>query len=337
MSHLALKVIVATADHFEDVLGLSEGVYNGLDYLPAAYHSYIREAEAQRQRRFNYVAFIEEEMVGFFSILFNSDLSNYMVSALRVSTQRRGLGLGMKLLSYYEREKALPGVSQLTSFANFVMSDKLFARVIQSQGGPAFPLNCRALHFIRDVERPSLSSLSSDLSMVEKSFLLKVLSPPWSSLLPSSVLHIMFDPFMPTSEEDLVSIIRKDITVVAGPDSFSIFSNPLTVPVGSRICIDVFARTRESFIGKIERNSVLERNIIFSADHLRYQLNHFLVRNAGQNLTDGQLILFIFTQPQYWDDLVKFVKEELKVTEDLFISNNGPAIPVVQFCVKKIN
>ena len=72
-------------------------------------------------------------MVGFVSILFNSDSSNYMVSALRVSNTRRKLGLGMKLLTYYERERARPGATQLTSFANFVMSDHLLARVLQSQ------------------------------------------------------------------------------------------------------------------------------------------------------------------------------------------------------------
>ena len=84
---------------------------------------------------------------------------------------------------------------------------------------------------------------------VEKSWLLKVLSPPWSSLLPSSILHIMFDPHIPTSVEDMTAIINKDITVVAGEDSFSILSNPASVPVGKRIALDVFARTRETFLG----------------------------------------------------------------------------------------
>ena len=133
MEDTELKISPASAGHFEEVLRLSEGVYSGLDYLPVVYHTYIRDAKQNKPRRFNYVAFLGEEMVGFFSILFNSEFSNYMVSALRVSSTRRQLGLGMKLLTYYERELARPGVTQLTSFANFVMSDHLFARVLQSQ------------------------------------------------------------------------------------------------------------------------------------------------------------------------------------------------------------
>ena len=54
---------------------------------------------------------------------------------------------------------------------------------------------------------------------------------------------------MPTSVEDMTAIINKDITVVAGRDSFSILSNPANVPVGKRIALDVFAKTRETFLG----------------------------------------------------------------------------------------
>ena len=121
---------------------------------------------------------------------------------------------------------------------------------VPCQGGPSFHLHCRPFKLLRDVARPSVSCVTDSLSVVEKSFLLKLLSPPWSDLLPSSVLHIMFDPFLPTSVEDLRTIMTKDITVVAGDDSFSIFSNPASVPVGKRISIDVFARTRQTYLGK---------------------------------------------------------------------------------------
>ena len=115
------------------------------------------------------------------------------------------------------------------------------------QGGSVYQLNVRAFQWKPHLER-RLKVISS-LSLVEKSFLMKILSPPWSSLLPRSLLHIMFDPHMPTSVEDMTAIINKDITVVAGEDSFSVLSNPARVPVGKRIALDVFARTRESFLG----------------------------------------------------------------------------------------
>ena len=112
-----------------------------------------------------------------------------------------------------------------------------------------YKLNCRAFQWEPHVE--TKLKLTSSLSVVEKSWLMKVLSPSWSSLLPSSILHIMFDPHIPTSVEDMTAIINKDITVVAGEDSFSILSNPASVPVGKRIALDVFARTRETFLGML--------------------------------------------------------------------------------------
>ena len=130
-----LKIRDAREEDFEDVMNLSVGVYNGLDYLPAIYHTYIREASVDQPRRLNYVAYLEEEMVGFFSIIFNFDFSNYLVSALRVSSRHRKLGIGMSLLAYYEKcgPRVKPGMTQMTTFANFVMSDHLLARVLQSQ------------------------------------------------------------------------------------------------------------------------------------------------------------------------------------------------------------
>ena len=110
-----------------------------------------------------------------------------------------------------------------------------------------YQLNCRAFQWAP--HREGKLKVTSSLSLVEKSSLLKVLSPPWSSLLPSSILHIMFDPHMPTSVEDMMAIINKDITVVEGKDSFSILSNPARVPVGKRIALDIFARTLDSFLG----------------------------------------------------------------------------------------
>ena len=115
------------------------------------------------------------------------------------------------------------------------------------QGGSVYQLNVRAFQWKPHLER-RLKVISS-LSLVEKSFLMKILSPPWSSLLPRSLLHIMFDPHMATSVEDMMAIMKKDITVVAGEDSFSILSNPARVPVGKRIALDVFARSRDSFLG----------------------------------------------------------------------------------------
>ena len=130
-----LKIREAKEEDFEDVMNLSVGVYNGLDYLPTIYHTYITEASVDQARRLNYVAYMEEEIVGFFSISFNFDFSNYLLSALRVSSRYRKLGIGMTLLSYYEKfgPRLKSATTQMTSFANFVMSDHLLARVLQSQ------------------------------------------------------------------------------------------------------------------------------------------------------------------------------------------------------------
>ena len=74
-------------------------------------------------------------------------------------------------------------------------------------------------------------------------------------------------------------------------------------------------------------------------DHLRYQLNHLLFDvGIGRSRTEGeQLILFLFCPEDWWEDLRTFIKEELKISEDLFIFNEGTAVPTLHFCLKTIS
>ena len=62
-----------------------------------------------------------------------------------------------------------------------------------------------------------------------------------------------------------------------------------------------------------------------------YQLNHLVFDvGVGRSRTDEQqLILFLFSPEVWWEDLGTFIREELKISEDLFIFNEGPAVPTL--------
>jgi len=75
----------ALQDDWDNIARVSQGVYEGQDYLPNVYSSWMVEEEREDPIRFNFVAVLGEAVVGFFSLLFTSDRSAFILSAERVS------------------------------------------------------------------------------------------------------------------------------------------------------------------------------------------------------------------------------------------------------------
>jgi len=75
----------ALQDDWDHIARVSQGVYEGQDYLPTVYSSWMVEEETEDPIRFNFVAVLGEAVVGFFSLLFTSDRSAFILSAERVS------------------------------------------------------------------------------------------------------------------------------------------------------------------------------------------------------------------------------------------------------------
>ncbi|XP_066449868.1 probable N-acetyltransferase 16 [Eleutherodactylus coqui] len=80
--------VPATAEDYEEVMSISGGIYNGVDYLPFRYHAWLKDP----QRRM-FLAKCEGKVVGFESFILLDDGTTAVVEGLRVAPWMRGRGL----------------------------------------------------------------------------------------------------------------------------------------------------------------------------------------------------------------------------------------------------
>ncbi|XP_066449869.1 probable N-acetyltransferase 16 [Eleutherodactylus coqui] len=78
----------ATAEDYEEVMSISGGIYNGVDYLPFRYHAWLKDP----QRRM-FLAKCEGKVVGFESFILVDDGTTAVVEGLRIAPWMRGRGL----------------------------------------------------------------------------------------------------------------------------------------------------------------------------------------------------------------------------------------------------
>ncbi|XP_044132852.1 histidine N-acetyltransferase-like [Bufo gargarizans] len=79
----------ATAEDYEELMSISSGLYNGVDYVPVKYHTWLKEP----QRRM-FVARCEGKVVGFESFIVVDDGTTAVVEDLRVAAEMRRRGVG---------------------------------------------------------------------------------------------------------------------------------------------------------------------------------------------------------------------------------------------------
>ena len=85
---------LASAADYEEILEMSEGIYDGYDYLPFVFHQWLKEPN-----RLVFVAQLEEKLVGLSSISIISGGTTCTCQALRIHPNYRGKRLG----SYLEK------------------------------------------------------------------------------------------------------------------------------------------------------------------------------------------------------------------------------------------
>ncbi|KAM3926663.1 putative N-acetyltransferase 16 [Leptodactylus fuscus] len=83
-----INFVAATAEDYEEVMSISGGIYNGMDYLPFKYHAWLKDP----QRR-TYLAKCEGKVVGFESFILVDDGTTAVVEGLRVAPWMRGRGV----------------------------------------------------------------------------------------------------------------------------------------------------------------------------------------------------------------------------------------------------
>ncbi|KAG8548876.1 hypothetical protein GDO81_023691 [Engystomops pustulosus] len=83
-----IDFVPAKAEDYEEVMSISGGIYNGLDYLPFRYHAWLKDPQ-----RTMFLAKCEGKVVGFESFLLVDDGTTAVVEGLRVAPWMRGRGV----------------------------------------------------------------------------------------------------------------------------------------------------------------------------------------------------------------------------------------------------
>uniref|UniRef100_A0A8C5PCM1 N-acetyltransferase domain-containing protein n=1 Tax=Leptobrachium leishanense TaxID=445787 RepID=A0A8C5PCM1_9ANUR len=90
-----IQILPATASDYDGVLAISEGIYNGVDYLPFTYHACLTDP----QRRM-FIAKSEGKVVAFESFLLVDGGVTAVVQSLRVASWMRGRGVAGIITQY---------------------------------------------------------------------------------------------------------------------------------------------------------------------------------------------------------------------------------------------
>jgi hypothetical protein len=325
-----LEFVAAGPDDWPDVLAISRGVYAGLDYLPAVYTQWVEEAAATNPRpdRFSFVVRQAGSIVGYFSILFTRDRRRFMLSAERVAEELQGRGIGRRIEEFVGRFarglQVQPGdvPHQLVAIGNVVISDASLARKLVAEGevllslsAPLFLVDAALLQRWAARARPVVGQLgvSTDLGI-------PLGSTDWDTLVPGNVLHVNWDPFSPSCQEDLDYVINpknsNNSTCVKGPDSFSILTKPFPVPSGSRAGIDIFAPSLATFL-----------------HHLDFQLQLLAGALPGAS---SPCRLFLFTPPAWLKPVLSHLERSVGQGLDLITNfgSQGREVNTVFFCSK---
>jgi GNAT superfamily N-acetyltransferase len=262
-----LEFGAARPDDWPGVLAISQGVYAGQDYLPAVYSQWVEEAAATpRPNRFSFVVRQADRIIGYFSMLFTRDHQQFMLSAERVAEDLQGRGIGRRIEEFAGRfaqgSQVQPGgVShQFVAIGDQSIPDASLARKLAANGEVLLFLSV-PLFLVAPVllQRwaagagpvPGQLNGASDLGIL-------LGSADWDALVPGNVLHVNWDPFSPSCQEDLDYILKPGLqnpnkrTFVKGPDSFSILTKPYPVPAGSRVAIDIFAPSLAIFLHHLD-------------------------------------------------------------------------------------
>ena len=82
----------ASSEDYQEVLQVSEGLYDGYDYLPFVFHQWLRD-----NNRVNVVARLGAKLVGFVSVVSLDDGATCSLDALRIHPNYRCRGFGVRL------------------------------------------------------------------------------------------------------------------------------------------------------------------------------------------------------------------------------------------------
>ena len=94
-----VRLARALPEHFQPILDISHGIYNGLDYFASVYHAWLDEEERDPAARRSVVLLDQDNKVaGYQSFLFMDSGRRVLAQALRIDPRLKGRGVGKRFM-----------------------------------------------------------------------------------------------------------------------------------------------------------------------------------------------------------------------------------------------
>ncbi|XP_078283936.1 putative N-acetyltransferase 16 [Rhinoraja longicauda] len=305
-----LEFCLAQEADYEEVMSISTDIYGGLDYLPARYHAWLREAT-----RRVFLAKKEGRVVALVSVSVVDDGRTAVVEGLRVAPAERGRGIAGLV-----QRHALAAVK--AQFPTLTVQRSSRSGPLGPQVLAKFRMICHqailVLHFKAEELRPTLAAAIARLKeggweepvRLEGAEVKRVFLDPRvvGEVLPGGTITWDWSPYQPT-ESNLEMLVTRGICWMADgreePGVLSLSAAPYQVPAGVghlRLNIDIFGRdfprVRAQFLAQLSRGlEILQcpvHCLVYLDPSLWSDLQSFCMGSLGlQNdrLIDGQKLL----------------------------------------------
>ncbi|KAK6169296.1 hypothetical protein SNE40_020376 [Patella caerulea] len=202
----------ATIDDKENILGISDNIYNGRDYLPELYDDVIYNKDMR-----GYVCEERGKVLGFFFVHIVDDSETIVRRAGRVKSSHQGQGIFKNLMEYMIKDCAsLPKVKYASIAIDGTHREKVSNYLKRENYRHAQTMNFHLFKFnIQDVPTLSLENNALHISEITSNLLKDILKNQTSRdyLFPDNIVRIHSVPFKPI-EANIKSFVNKRTYII---------------------------------------------------------------------------------------------------------------------------
>ncbi|XP_063756738.1 histidine N-acetyltransferase isoform X1 [Eleginops maclovinus] len=304
LSQAGLQFSVATEEDFDEIMGMSQGIYGGLDYLPTRYTNWLQESN-----RTVILARKQGKVIALESVVVIDDGETMLVEGLRVAPQERGKGVAGVLLRFCSDlvKSKFPDVkvTRLTRDDQLGPKDFQKYRLITKQGillvrfrAEELKLRLSDLGLGGDIQSSLSTSFKPPPVRLDNTTIqrLYLTTDRMHGVLPNATIIQDWQPFK-LLPSNMAIVLKKDIDWmvddVANPTVASLCTFPFRVPIGDDwyyLNIDMFGKdldlVRQQFLCHLQRHTATLK---------------------------GHVMCQMFLDPPIWKPMMEFCRNILNV------------------------
>ena len=303
-------------DDYDGILNITidEDLWGGMDYLPFALKSWLKEGEDKKSNRENFVFTLFGRIVGFMSIYFLNAGKVGAKFAFRVSKDIRGKGYGRQvnvLLQNYLKEHYAKLQNTISAIPDMDLNDDEIksckhGNLLTSKSYPTYKINLGYLSTL------VIETCKETFFIVSNTHFSEMLRGKHvQHLLRNNLLHINWTPVLIETDDDINFATRKKQIVLAkrvsesNISSFSILTLPFNVPNGN------FKASIDIYTGDEDKQGI--------ESHIKLQLMN-LKQNLGNASQDNHIFLHIIVDENLGNAVFDVMKNfEYLVTSETLL------------------